>query len=1165
MEGQLSFGVLGPLAVARETEAIDIPRRKERQLLAVLLLEANQPVSTDRLVEALWADQPPAKPLSSLRACVSNIRKALPSTGDEGSVVVTEQGGYRLRVDDGAIDAHRFEQLVNLARTARESGDSAGAAASLDEALGLVRGEPLADMTYDEFAQREIARLAELIISSEELRAQLAVELGQAEAWLPRITELVSAHPLRERLQATHMTALYHLGRQAEALRSYQDHRQSMIEELGIEPASELQELEAKILAQDRSLLPEPDEDRPEPRRPAASHGSPSQAPTEPATTPGGAADTSISGGDATPGASPTIVGRTAELDLLKQVATAAPGAAFVVGESGSGKSTLIGAFLSELESAGWRTVRGLCLDDDGVPPLWPWRQIVRDLDLAHTVSLSIEDESSRFDVFDDMASGLLESTGSGPIAVFLDDLQWADDNSLRLLNHVGRRLRAEPLLLIGAARTTPGALSATAATWIELTNLTVDDVGQLVENKTGQPCEPALAAELWERTGGNAYFATELIDFARHFGEDVRPDLEIPSHVRQLVRQRIDVLSKRTAELLAIAALEIQNFSPAVIADVVDDDPESVLADLKPAIDAGIITADRDAFGQFRFDHAITRETLQADIDPTALVNYHAALGRSLEARVGQNAEQYATQLSRHYGIGAAAGTAEDAIRWATVAAERAAATWSYRDGVVHLQRALDADRYLEEPNPRGRAETMLSLGRFSRTAGDVELAEEALLGAYRLADELDDADLRARAALAMSEGMGAGHWRWYWNPGNTAISAMSRALEKMPETDSSLRLKLMAQLAADGLEAIPLAERESLLDEAAAMAERLGDVLDIIRIAGYRRAALGWTWSPGRALEVDREVLAFFSAEGMESGELAIRSNVMADLATLGDLAAMRVEFDELRAKARLRGSLAWRYYATQWEIFFGQLTGRWDEANRWAEKALDPVSGLGEDLGVGIFYQMQVTKYHQGQMDTMIETLRAGMPVVDRPLFPTVLLNSLVVDGQTDEAMELLQQFDPLKSDLDEIGGRLTVALGTEVLALLDLTERLDEAIEFLLPAAKELCIGAAGLGGLIFFGPIRYYLALAMVARHRFDEAAEQIAEARAVMGRLEARPQLAKLDYVEAELIAGRDGMAAARPRFEEIRSAAEDLQMAGLVALVDRALGRSGPLGQQPH
>ncbi|MCP5033947.1 MAG: AAA family ATPase, partial [Actinomycetia bacterium] len=246
--GSVRFGLLGPLEVTVDGRPIEIGTRKERQLLAMLLVDANTVVPTDRLIDGLWAGVPPAKPSASLRAYVSNIRRALGSSGVDGrDLLITDSGGYAIRADYEQLDSARFERLVR--DDATSTPDRESEASTLDEALALVRGEPLGDMAYEEFAQQEIRRLTELLLVAEERRAELAIELGDSAGWLPRIAALIVDHPLRERLRAVHMAALAGTGRHAEALRSYQEHRKHLAEEIGIDPGPHLQALEASILA----------------------------------------------------------------------------------------------------------------------------------------------------------------------------------------------------------------------------------------------------------------------------------------------------------------------------------------------------------------------------------------------------------------------------------------------------------------------------------------------------------------------------------------------------------------------------------------------------------------------------------------------------------------------------------------------------------------------------------------------------------------------------------------------------------------------------------------------------------------------------------------------------------------------------------------------------
>ncbi|MGH1491310.1 MAG: BTAD domain-containing putative transcriptional regulator [Acidimicrobiales bacterium] len=1130
MKSALTFSVLGPLQIRHGDQVVDIPRHKERQLIAALLLDANTTVSTDLLVDRLWNEDAPAKPLTSLRACVSNVRKALVGP-DDIQPLVTDRGGYMLQVSPEALDSLRFEELVSNARQARAADRAAEAATMLDEAIQLVRGEPLADMAYDEFAQREVIRLAELIASAQELRAQVAVELGEAAAWLPRIGELIDAHPLREQLQATRMIALYQLGRQADALRCYSEHRRAMIDELGIEPSPELQDLEAKILAQDDSLLAAlpPNDSEPVGQGPADVGPAPSH--------------TALS-----------IVGRETELAILSELATKPPGQAFIIGEAGSGKSTVADGFLDQLAATGWRTARALCPDDDGVPPLWPWRQVFRDLDLGEAAAGFGDEGFSRFEFIDDLASSLTGASAHSPIAIFVDDLQWADQDSLKLITHLARRVRTERLLVIGAARTTPAALSGLAATWIELKSLTVEDVASIIERLTGEAGDLELAADLCHRTGGNAYFVTELIEFARRFGEDIRGDLEIPSHVRELVEQRIALLADSTQQVLETAALELQNFSVDILAQALDQTADQVREALQPALDAGVIVPDSTSFERFRFDHAIARETVADRSDPAARVRRHAALGEAIETLAGSDAQLHATQLSRHYGIGAPSGTADKAVRWATAAAAKASETWSHGDAIVHLQRALEADRHLSKPDPKRRCRLLIDLGIYSKIVGDVATTDSALLEAFRLAESLGEPMLSAEVAIAMSEGVGNPDWRWYWTPVSTAVANLRKVLDSLQPGDSPVRVSLMTQLASDGYTELDFDERSSLLVEAAAMAERLDEPKMLANAMRARRTVEGWSWEADEVLAYDRRVLALFEEQGIESQAQQMRGMILADLLTRGEVSEARKELRELNDLARIHGSLTWRYYAQSWQVLFAQMSGQWDLASQLSMDALDPVSGLGEDFTDAVTNQMLITAYYQGNFDQVVPVLRHAAELSDRPLITQSLLNTLAVGGQTTEAEALIESSDGTQPDIDSVGGRIAIALAAETLAVLDRPAALPPLLEFLSPAASSLCLGNPGLGGLVFYGPLRHHLATGLVAVDRFDEASRHLELGRQHMTMLEAKPQLIRLDLVEAMLVARRDGKAAARTLIEEVQTAASLAGMFGVAAQAERLL-----------
>ncbi|MGO9790088.1 MAG: BTAD domain-containing putative transcriptional regulator [Solirubrobacteraceae bacterium] len=245
----LDFRILGPFEVLDGDRPVALGGPKQRALLVVLLLQRGEVVSRDRLIDELWGEQPPASATKTVQVYVSNLRKAL---GD--GVLLTRGQGYLLQLAPGQIDADRVAASVSEGRAALEDGDPQQASDRLREALALWHSPPLADFAYEPFAQAEIARLEEERLAVLEDRIDADLALGRHAALIGELEMLASEHPLRERLQALLMLALYRSGRQTEALARYQQARSRLIDEFGIEPGPELQDLERAILTQDPDL-----------------------------------------------------------------------------------------------------------------------------------------------------------------------------------------------------------------------------------------------------------------------------------------------------------------------------------------------------------------------------------------------------------------------------------------------------------------------------------------------------------------------------------------------------------------------------------------------------------------------------------------------------------------------------------------------------------------------------------------------------------------------------------------------------------------------------------------------------------------------------------------------------------------------------------------------
>jgi DNA-binding SARP family transcriptional activator/pimeloyl-ACP methyl ester carboxylesterase/plasmid stabilization system protein ParE len=249
----VQFHLLGPLEVTRSGRALAVGGARTRAVLAMLLLDANRVVATDRLVDELWPEHGQERGAANLQVRLSELRRALRSVG-EADRLVTRPPGYMLRIATDELDVLTFEELVRAGREALSHGQAAQASQLLGRSLGLWRGAALADVGDGRFVSAERARLEEERLGALESRIEAQLACGRHEETIAELETLTGAHPLRERFWQERLLALYRCGRQADALRAYRDVRARLTEQLGIEPGPELRELHDRILRQDPEL-----------------------------------------------------------------------------------------------------------------------------------------------------------------------------------------------------------------------------------------------------------------------------------------------------------------------------------------------------------------------------------------------------------------------------------------------------------------------------------------------------------------------------------------------------------------------------------------------------------------------------------------------------------------------------------------------------------------------------------------------------------------------------------------------------------------------------------------------------------------------------------------------------------------------------------------------
>jgi WD40 repeat protein/DNA-binding SARP family transcriptional activator len=485
----MRFRVLGPLEVEADDGPVVLGGPKERRLLAQLLVRPNQVVPVEALVQGLWGEHPPKSAPKTLQAHVVRLRHALEpgrARGAAGQVLVTRGPGYLLRVGPEALDAARFEELAAQARRALADDAADAAASTVREALGLWRGRAFEEFTDTEFGAAEADRLGELRLVALEDRIEADLRLGRHRELVAELEGLVRDQPLRERLWAQLMLALYRSGRQADALLGYQRARSVLVEELGIDPGAELRALQAAILAQDPGL------DLPAAADEAAARELPQTL--------------GIVG--------PAFVGRAAELAWLRaawaQTARGRGGMVFLSGGQGMGKTRLAAEFAREVHDQGGWVLYGRC-EPAPPDPLQPFAQALAGVGASPHDVLRFDPERSMA-TFGQGLADLLAGRCDGATLLVLDDLHLAQPSVLQALAGLAGAGAARRLLVFGAYQDqpTPSGLAALAerldpdgSGHRRLGPLDLDEVARVVAIYGGEQTSRAAAGAFLQRTGG--------------------------------------------------------------------------------------------------------------------------------------------------------------------------------------------------------------------------------------------------------------------------------------------------------------------------------------------------------------------------------------------------------------------------------------------------------------------------------------------------------------------------------------------------------------------------------------------------------------------------------------------------------------------------------------
>lgn len=832
----LGFGGVAALGPAGP---VDLGGPKQRAVLALLLLEPGVVVPLDRIIDRIWGDSPPARAEVSVRGYVSNLRRALAATGfDVDAVIEFRERGYALLVPADAVDLHRFDALLDEAVSLRRLGDLAGARSLLDQALELHAGPPLGS-TAEELG------LTEVTVRYEERRGEAVevltdVRLASGEhAQLPAaLATEIARQPYRERFRAQLALALYRAGRPVEALRSIDDARRLLAEDVGVEPGPELRDLETAILTHDEDVLAW----APSATAPPAVPVAPIAGAREAA---GGVHDEPRFG---------RATQQQQACDLLDRLDQRG-GVLVVSGEAGIGKSTLLRGLRAEAVQRGFVVGWDRCPESAAGAPFRSWRSAIEPLVFGGVLRTEVA-------IPEQEAAGALLSTHlrelerlrtrHEPGVVVIDDLQWADDATLSLLEFLAPQLEGLRILVaVGVRRS--GAVDLAPAVrdclvelgrtsdpvLLTLAGLEPDDIGRWIAAVSGTDPTPELIEYVADTTGGNPFYVRELLALLEADGRLAGPfagsPTTVPHAVQDVVRRRMSRLPPDTQALLTVAAVIGRRFDLDLLAGVVEGGVPDALARLEPALDEGLVEVDDSAAGRFAFSHALVSGSLVAELNAARRATYHARITEVLEQLRADDLEPWVEDLAHHASEGMLAGTAAKALTYALRAADVADAAQSNADAAAHLQRALAAGALVPGFAGRERRELLVRLGVALRESGD-PAGRSTLVEAARYAD--GQGDLHALAEILGNlddESLWAGYDWSLSDP--KVVAAVERALAQS-DLDARDRTLLTAALAGE-LTYLDNERSKALFGEAWSMAEPLDDAVLSARIL------LQWFWS--------------------------------------------------------------------------------------------------------------------------------------------------------------------------------------------------------------------------------------------------------------------------------------------------------------------------------
>ncbi|HWE09077.1 MAG TPA: protein kinase [Solirubrobacteraceae bacterium] len=864
-----------------------------------------------------------------------------------------------------------------------------------------------------------------------------------------------------------------------------------------------------------------------------------------------------------------------------------------ISGEAGIGKTRLTEELTTYAHLRNALVLWGRCYEGEGAPPYWPWVQIVRAYavdhdpqvladamgpgaaDIAQIVSEvgrrlpdlvpapALTPEQARFRLFDSITTFLVDASRREPLVLVLDDLHCADRPSLLLLEFLARAVVDSRLLVVGTYRDTElgqqhplahclGELSrAHAPRRIVLGGLTRSEVGRYIVMTAGVEPDGTLLEAVHDKTEGNPLFVGEVVRLLsaegrlERFADEPAGDVTIPREVREVLARRLERLSDPCRATLSVAAILGGEFHLRVLQAVVDLSPERVLDTLDEAVAARVLAATGP--GRYRFAHGVVADALAESIPAGRRAELHRQVGLALEKLFADRLEPHLAELAHHFLEAAPAGELDKGLRYASVAAERAAGGLAYEDAAQLYERAL---RALELTGTDGalRFDLLLALAEAYAHAGSVQPARGAFRRAADHARRLRSPERLARAALGFG-----GPRATYAIVDPEVVSLLDEAVTALGSEHEGLRARLLARLAMELYFADAPRRRTALAEEAVTVARSVGDPATLAYALGARDAAL---WGPARLEErlgIAGEVVALSTVAGDREQAMDGHARRAVALIRRGELPAARTDMGEhTRLAEQLRHPFGlWR--AQVWQAMQALLAGRFEEGLARAADALERGRRIqapdAENCYVGQALLATVSLGRAAELQNTLEDMVERYPAVEWTLGRGRLHAELGHPEATALAFEQAAAagFDKLERNMMWLVALTVLA---DVCAFLGDARRAAELEQLMRPYAGQIVVSGEAW---TCYGAADRSLGRLAATRGHWDDAEAYFRRALDCNTRLGSPPWVAHTRFAYAHMLLGRGRSGDAELAHDLLAGALSTAERLGMASLAARA------------